>query len=182
MKVAKVNESANGQEAIVAGTDYKITLENLHYAPGDRADLCFNVMEFAEFKTRLLNYNNVWVIYEFTPGNYEHIFKFRQRYEDLVGGFLQYYDREVRNGMTDHSIYFHWGNWHDKKHCVVIFIDEPPLKFPVKRPLSVYGKTGSYFERQDYNSAPYYGGTIEIDPPTVRLSDPPKPPPPPPPY
>ncbi|HSZ31862.1 MAG TPA: hypothetical protein VK772_01050 [Puia sp.] len=182
MKVAKVDKSANGHEAIVVGTDSKIFLENLHYTPGSTVALCYHVMDLPEFKSRLLNKNNIWVVYEFTPTNYKHIFEYRQRYEDLVCGFLQYYDREVRNGMSDHSIYFHWGNWQGKSNCVVIFIDEPPLRFPVKYTSGFYGKMGSYFERENYNTAPYYGGTLEIDPPSAGLSDPPKPPPPPPPY
>jgi hypothetical protein len=139
-------------------------------------------MNLDDFKKRLLNDKNIWVVYEFTQKDYKHIHEYRQRYEDHVCGFLQYYDREVRSGLTDHTIYFHWGNWRSKSNCVVIFIDEPPLKFPLKKPLGIYSNTGSYNERENYNTAPYYGGTVEIDPPNAGLSDPPKPPPPPPPY
>ncbi len=186
MKVAKVEGSANGHRAIVEGTDYEIVLEKLDYKDDHEVNLWYDVMNLEEFKVKLLKKNNIWVIYHFDRAYYEDIKRNKQRYEDIVCGFLQYYDREVRNGMTDHSIYFHWGNWKDKSDCVVIFINEPPLRFPVKNPISYYAEAGqkpdSYFERKNYNTTPYYKGTDEIEPPpNAGLSDPPKPPPPPPP-
>ena len=76
----------------------------------------------------------------------------RERYELFIGGWLYYFDTEVRNREVDHAVYFEWDN---PKGTITIWIS----------PTS--GKDGSVV----YDSLP---------PPA--LGDPPKPKGPPPPY
>lgn len=162
---------------MVNGTKNSIILENLDYIEYDQriTELCYKVFENeSEFIRALLNEANIWAVYRFEEEEYKRVWQKKQRYEDQVCGFLQYYDREVRNSMCNHTIYFHWGPWNDYDYNVVIFIAEPPLR----RPPNDY----PLYERKYYETSPYYGGVREIDPPSSQLSDPPKPPPPPPPY
>jgi hypothetical protein len=164
MKVAKVIGIVDGTPVKVSG--HNIKLKNLDFArmSSKLEESSFKVYnDLNDFKDNILQSKNIWAIYRFKPNIYQKYERERYRYEDIVCGFLEYYDREVRNGMTDHAIYFHWGSWGtNTEDCVVIFIDKPPLRTPL------------------YEAA-YEEGTIEIDPPLGQVSDPPKPPPPPPP-
>lgn len=44
-------------------------------------------------------------------------------YEVFAGGWVHFYDTEVRHGELDHAIYFEWGQDHkEKKNSVTIYI------------------------------------------------------------
>jgi hypothetical protein len=184
MKVAKVGIALSNQFADVGGDEnYRINLANLdlttHVPPVNQSviDLCYNVYpDQKRFETALLKNDNIWVIYKFSPLEYGNVHANRKSYESFVCGFLQYYDREVRNGMIDHTIYFHWGKWGSDPNCVVIFIDDPPRRYPTNNRLS------NQIERK--YPANYYDNTSEVQPPITqsKVTDPPKPPGPPPPY
>jgi hypothetical protein len=103
-----------------------------------------------------------WVLYGFRyehndQGKYE---VFKKRYEMFCGGWLEYYDCEVRKKQTDHCIYFEWAIWPvggNGNLWVRIWISPPPKP----RTPDVY---------------------VYIAPPNGRTrTDPPPPPPPPPP-
>jgi hypothetical protein len=181
MKVAKVREEVKEDPVLVDGTENKIKLTNLliHDIDSDPVseNICYEIYpRLVDFRNALLNRKNIWVVYQFEDKKLLNHFQskeYQQRYEDIVCGFLLYYDREVRNGLINHSIYFHWGEWIRNKYSVVIFINEPPLRRPNNNPL---------YERDQYVTSAYYGNTKEVEPPNSQLSDPPKPPPPPPPY
>jgi hypothetical protein len=175
MRLAKVKGASKIAEANLTG--YQLKLVNLDFIETDKdlVDRCYKVYKNLEdFKANILQSINIWAIYRFEEAIYKKYLSEKERYEDQVCGFLEYYDREVRNSMTNHTIYFYWGPWNDYEYNIIIFIDKPPLR----RPYDNY----PLYEREYYETKPFYGGTKEIDPPSSQLSDPPKPPPPPPPY
>jgi hypothetical protein len=176
MRVAKVDEASKGEKQ---EDDCKIEIGEYNFNIKTK-DLFFKIDandeeklweryykvydNLVQFKDKILKYENIWAIYSFKKEVYEKYSKDPKRYEDIVCGFLEYYDLEVRNGMTNHIIYFYWGKWKEDRNCVVIFIDKPPRRAP------------------EYSNEE---GTVEVllnvPSPIGQLSDPPKPPPPPPP-
>ena len=140
---------------------------------------CYKKVTIDQF-INILNPMHIWAIYVFKNEHFADKIR-KQSYEDHVCGFLQYYDRETRNGMSDHSIYFHWGKWGDHSNCVVIFLDPPPARTARNRP--------PLYERINYETNDYYDIYREdIDiykdiplSPSGQISDPPKPGGPPPP-
>ena len=75
----------------------------------------------------------------------------KQRYEWFIGGFLYFYDAEIRNNTVDHVVYFEWV-WTAKEKKVRLWLSPKPAQNP-------------YFKNS----------------PTGGRTDPPSPPPPPPP-
>ena len=134
-------------------------------------DKAYKKYSLKEFQDKILHVENIWAIYKFAPEDWELLYKDRQRYEGFASGFLQYYDSEVRNGMIDHEIFFHWGKWNEEDNQVVIFIYPKPMTEPLQ--ITDYA---------DRIGNKYIGGIREVEPPIYKASDPPKVPPPPPPY
>jgi hypothetical protein len=184
MRVAKVKQNvAADHMSKLEGTNMEIDLQNLNYPAWkndplfDRCFRCYDTL--TDFEEDMLKKENIWVIYEWIGASYKNKQKRyennkserceedrQERYEDIVCGFLQYYDLQVREGETNHTIYFHWGKLNKgSKECVTIFISPAPL------PLGE-------------DKSDYYKGVKELNPPPLSgfSSDPPKPPPPPPPY
>ena len=101
-----------------------------------------------ELKKELVDDDHLWIMHNLNNsfGKVQ-----RQRYEDFCCGFLAFYDTVVRGGLTDHTLYFIWG---EKGADIKMYINPAPRK-------------GSF--------------SIDIVPPGMATSDPPAPPPPPPP-
>src|ERR1700730_18087256 len=100
MKVAKVKGIKAGEHPEL--TEYKIKLDNLdiNIRKGEEAlaKSCYTVYNsLNEFESNILQSKNIWAIYSFEQAVYDRYKNVKQRYEDIVCGFLQYYDREVRN-------------------------------------------------------------------------------------
>jgi hypothetical protein len=125
----------------------------------------------SEFDEKIMNRENIWATYKFGEDDWKLLSNDRQRYEGFVCGFLEYYDSEVRNGMSDHGVFFHWGQWDKDPFCCVIFLDPAPTTKALK-----------YSDSTDRFGNKYFGQIAEVDSPTSKASDPPRVPPPPPPY
>lgn len=134
------------------------------------------------------NKDNLWVRYdlgkEYKPKDEVVYQRFQRDYEMYCGGFLQYYDIEVRNRATNHQLYFEWAPFkRDGTLYVALYLFPRPLK--VKDRIEAWKKQqaanagglqktagevlveeAAADEREDLNAS--------IDPPT-----PPPPPPPP---
>ncbi len=167
MRVAKVKSGeAIGHMARVKGTKMEIVLQNLNNPPWkdeeyyNRCFQCYGTV--FEFETNLMQKENIWAIYKLDE---EFSRNKQQKYEHIVFGFLQYYDLQVKEGKTNHTIYFHWGKLNKvSKYCVALFISPAPVQL---------AERASGIHKYDN----------EIEPPTSGFtSNPPKPPPPPPPY
>lgn len=132
---------------------------------------------------------NLWVCYElgkgFKPKDEVEYQKFQRDYEMYCGGFLQYYDREVRNKATNHQLYFEWAPFkRDAMLYVALYLFPRPLK--VKDRIGIWeplranpaAKCGES-QRAGETLVERAVATSEED--TNESIDPPHPPPPPPP-
>ena len=187
MKLIRVEEPDKKQKKKVSlsrtvqGTNIKISISSKDFikktgkltpAITGIEDRSFNRFTLDQLEEKMLRKENIWAIYKFGPSDWKLLYKNRQHYEGFACGYLQYYDTEVRNGMINHEIYFHWGNWDGQKEkCVVIFLYPGPQTKPLKISKSA-----------DLIGNKYYGAIEEVEPPLLKASDPPKVPPPPPPY
>jgi hypothetical protein len=182
MRVAKVKQNVAADHMSKLGTNMEIDLQNLNYPAWKNDPLfnrCFRCYDtLTDFEEDMLQEENIWVIYAWKGASYKNKQKRyennkserceedrQERYEDIVCGFLQYYDLHVREGETNHTIYFHWGKLNkDSIESVTIFISPAPIQL-------AEGSSGD----NKYDS--------ELAPPALGFnSNPPKPPPPPPPY
>jgi len=188
MKLIKIEEPAKKVSTIVAtnpelikipGTYNQISLtakDSVNPSPTatdkEIEKRSIQVYPLKIFKEKILHKENIWQIYKFDQADWNLLVKDPTNYQNYVCGYLEYYDTETRNGMSDHGIFFHWGKWDKHPYCCVIFIDPPPMR-----------KLPSFKNdpRADRWGNPYFGKIEEVDPPVNRVSDPPKPPPPPPP-
>jgi hypothetical protein len=88
----------------------------------------FETQEELEAKMKLAV--NIWSFYEFeNPINDE----LKSRYETFFSGFLYYYDTELRNGMSDHTIWCDWKN-KNNKDWVTVYLHPKPLRHPFDIP------------------------------------------------
>ena len=182
MKVIKIEEphiikgshevkKGNKPHVTAHGKKLEIDITTEDYIQDHTKAKAFKKYSLKEFQDKILHVENIWAIYKFAPEDWELLYKDRQRYEGFASGFLQYYDSEVRNGMIDHEIFFHWGKWNEEDNQVVIFIYPKPMTEPLQ--ITDYA---------DRIGNKYIGGIREVEPPIYKASDPPKVPPPPPPY
>lgn len=76
----------------------------------------------------------LWIRHEFTFPNMENQLGrwevFKKEYEIFCGGWLLFYDHEVRCKKTDHSIYFNWSDIDEGPNAgwVEIYIAPPAQK------------------------------------------------------
>ena len=180
-KDSKQRRRKTSHSRLVQGTNIKISISSKDFIKktpkGTTAitaieDRSFNRYTLDQLEEKMLNKDNIWAIYKFGPSDWKLLYKNRQHYEGFACGYLQYYDTEVRNGMINHEVYFHWGNWDGQKEkCVVIFLYPGPQTKALK-----------ISKNADRIGNKYYGAIEEVEPPLLKASDPPKVPPPPPPY
>jgi len=72
---------------------------------------------------------NIWANYKF---DYRITDDIKSQYESFFSGFLHYYDTELRNGMSNHTM---WCNWHKKgdNDVVTVYLHPAPLRHKLKR-------------------------------------------------
>jgi len=133
----------------------------------DKSIKTYNAQKFK----KILKKKNIWAFYKFSKSDWDILVQDKTRYEGFVCGYLAYYDSEVRNGMSDHGVFFHWGQWNKDPYCCVIFLDPAPVTKELK-----------YSNSTDRFGKKYFGQIVDVDSPLFIASDPPKVPPPPPPY
>ena len=136
----------------------------------DIEEKCFRKVSISQF-IQILRDDHIWAIYAFNDESYYNKIN-KEKYQDQVCGFLQYYDTETRSGMMDHGIYFRWGKFRNYGNCVVIYLDPPPLRGRKHPP---------QYERVNYETNGYYKYREDVTLPGGQISDPPKPGGPPPP-
>jgi hypothetical protein len=189
MKLIKIEEPTKieGQKKIdehslpLHGTNLHISISSKDFVKNNKNETqeikdienrSFKKYSLSEIGKKFLHKDNIWAIYKFGESDWNLLLNARQRYEGFVCGYLEYYDSEVRNGMSDHEVFFHWGKWEGQAdNCVVIFLDPAPKT-----------KSLNISKSADRIGNKYYGAIEEVEPPNTKASDPPKVPPPPPPY
>jgi hypothetical protein len=75
--------------------------------------------------------SHVWAHHEFSfPfGKEENYNAFQKRYEIFCGGYLFFYDNQVRSGVIDHVLYFRWSPYkRTGKFTVTIYLSPAPLR------------------------------------------------------
>lgn len=168
-------------------------------SPEERAHdaLCYKDYAKEEHLRKALEHpSHKWVEHEFSfPfGKEEKYATFQKRYEIFVGGYLFFYDNEVRSGVIDHVLYFRWSPFkRTGKFSVTIYLTPPPLRKRSKE--EVLRITEQELVTEAATTLPKKGNGVQllVRPQPQLLSamaktgdtdneiDPPPPPPPPPP-